>query len=94
MCCDKLPYNNPRIDVCMREFIDWLNMHHDIKTLLCCCGHDRYPETIVILNKELNLVYEYYTGITLSHGVRPRKRYYKRDPAGYYYIPEISAVKP
>lgn len=50
---------------------------------------EKYPKTIVVLNKQANDVFEYYSGIKLSAGIRKSKKYYKIDGDGYYYIPEI-----
>ena len=70
-----------RIDPCMKQFIKFIN-YHGIKTLACCCGHNKYPMTIVAdtggFAREL-----------FSNKIIPRKkRFYKRDKQGYYYIPE------
>jgi hypothetical protein len=52
--------------------------------LACCCGHGRYPKTIVV--KTCGYCIEYFSGVML-----PRlKRFYRRDALGFYYIPEIS----
>lgn len=72
-----------RIDPCMREKIAMLECLR-IPTLACCCGHGRYPETIVVDSPtgphELN------TSVKI-----PRKRrFYRRDDEGVYYIPEVS----
>ena len=38
-----------RIDPCMKHIIDFLN-HKGVKTVGCCCGHGKYPMTIVMEN--------------------------------------------
>lgn len=54
----------------------------------CCCGHRRYRRTVIIHNAA-GLNYEYYSNKTI-----PRKRkFYKLDKQGYYYIPEIDMPK-
>ena len=54
------------------------------KIVASCCGHNKYPRTVVC--KGVNRNYELFTNITI-----PRTRnFYKRDSEGYYYIPEIS----
>jgi hypothetical protein len=70
-----------RIDPCMRDKITLLSCMR-ITTLACCCGHEKYPETIIVDSPtgphELN------TGIKI-----PRKRrFYLKDNEGHYYIPE------
>ena len=52
--CEKTNYKipNPRIDKCMKIFV------YNLKLILrpmfiikaCCCGHKKYPMTIVMLN--------------------------------------------
>jgi len=71
-----------RVDGCMAQKILDLNTHSI--TLGCCCGHGRYPKTIIMQGKAG--IYEYYSGVVI-----PRtRRFYLTDKDGYYYIPEIS----
>ena len=81
-----------RVDGCMRKTIQDMNDpcsdHVTIETLGCCCGHGRYPETIII-RADHGGIYEYHSGIEI-----PRtRRFYLTDDDGYYYIPEISKPK-
>jgi len=79
----KIGDRTPRIDGCMSELIGPLN-RAGVKTLACCCGHGKYPATIIIINSE-GVITEFYTGRTI-----PRtRRFYRRDNEGYYYIPEL-----
>lgn len=84
------------IDKCMRKAVKTLdNTWSDYepghpmsrKVVACCCGHGRYPMTIVYKEQE----YDYYTHHELFSGKRiPRKkRFYLKDKKGYYYIPEV-----
>jgi len=89
--CKKTNYktSNPRVDKCMRDCISALEaMSHRssyIRVVACCCGHGKYPRTIVMGNSA-GTRWELLTGIMI-----PRKRkFYKRDSEGYYYIPECS----
>ena len=73
--------SNTQIDICMRPLINFLNSC-DYKTVACCCGHGRYPITVVV--EYLGNFRELFTNIHL-----PRtRRFYKKDKEGYYYIPE------
>ena len=57
------------------------------KTVACCCGHNKYPMTIVVKDKYGN-IYELF-----SQKVLPRKKkFYKKDEEGYYFIPETLIV--
>ena len=84
--CDKLPYNNPRIDKCLIKLIDDLNKSTELKTLASCCGHGVYEPTIVVKDHEGN-IYEYYSNKSLTS--KKRNRYYKKDKKGFYFVPEV-----
>lgn len=79
--CEFNPSNSGRrIDPCMKNIIYWLQIN-GIKTLACCCGHGKYPPSIVV-----NISYPFEI---FSYKNIPRKtRFYKKDEDGYYYIPE------
>ena len=82
--CKLNKWGNTRIDPCMRKVIHNLNKQ-GIKTLMCCCGHGKYPTSIIInigLSKILPL--EIFSGIQLEG----KKKFYKKDKDGYYYISE------
>lgn len=83
--------HNPRvIDKCMRAYIENLNlfMRKEYKILNCCCGHGKYPPTIVFRAVDPFTFFRYYD---LVSGVEiPRtKRFYTKDKEGYYYIKEV-----
>jgi len=80
-----LPNNKViRCDSCIRRLIELLNLH-GIKTVACCCGHMRYPITILIKNPKNGKIKEMLSGIEI-----PRKRnFYRRDSEGFFFIPEI-----
>jgi len=74
-----------RLDPCLREQIIKLNYIAPF-TVASCCGHYRYPETILVMY-DLGTVREIRSGVII-----PRKRrFYKIDTYGYYYIPELMA---
>lgn len=75
------------IDECMVRIVTSLNKSHNKKTVACCCGHDKYPRTIIIEDKSWDGETVYFDIIS---GVQiPRTRnFYKMDSEGYYYIPE------
>jgi len=77
----KIP--NTRIDECLRGAISTLNAH-GFKTVASCCGHKKYPLTIIYPGKSGGF-FDLFSGIKI-----PRKRnFYKRDKQGYYYIQEV-----
>ena len=85
--CKKVNYKscNVRIDKCIKPLIEWLNIGGH-ETVSSCCGHGKYPLTIVTVSYLLeNRAFE-----TISQTEIPRgKRFYKKDKQGYYYIPEV-----
>jgi len=88
--CKKTKYKipNPRIDKCMIKAIKTLTIifkHCKFKILACCCGHGKYPMTVVYQIPGGFMPMELFSGKAI-----PRKRnFYKRDKQGYYYIPEV-----
>ncbi len=54
------------------------------KILACCCGHNRYPMSIIAMSPR-GTIFEMFSNKDI-----PRKRkFYVRDLNGYYYIPEM-----
>lgn len=88
--CKKPKGVHNKIDKCMKPLIKFLN-RIDIETYGSCCGHGKYPMTIVSMGhldgKEC--YYELLTGIDIPR----RRRFYKKDKQNYYFIPEIIEEK-
>ena len=69
----------------MKKFIDNLNLFkkEEYQILACCCGHGKYPMTIIFTAGYG--IFDLVSGKDI-----PRKRnFYKKDKQGYYYIPEV-----
>jgi len=78
--------SNVRIDKCMINLIKHIKEYMPFEVLACCCGHGKYPMTIVGLDKSVKFGFRFEL---LSDVLIPRtRRFYKRDKQGYYYIPE------
>jgi len=73
-----------KVDKCIEHLITTLSFRG--KVLACCCGHGKYPPTIVISFVE-GRNWDVISGVRVPR----KKRFYKKDKDGYYYIPE--AVK-
>lgn len=85
--CEFNPSNaGRRIDPCMRGLIKALQ-REGINTIGCCCGHGKYPMSIVV--KYSDCICEYIT----FKKIWRKKRFYRRDEDGYYYIPEVVKFK-
>ena len=88
--CNK---HNPRkIDKCLELPLviwNWVIDKKKVKIVASCCGHGKYPMTIIVVKKD-GVIFDLISGIKI-----PRKRrFYKKDKQGYYYIPEtIKKVK-
>ena len=78
--------HNPRkIDKCLEHVLRLINTHTTLKTLASCCGHGKYPMTIIVYEFPKGEIFEYFSEVEI-----PRKRrFYVKDKKGYYYIPEI-----
>lgn len=78
-----------RVDSCMKDLIYSLNSH-GINTLACCCGHGKYPMTIIYRHKSSNIlngnIYDFCSGWGI---IDRKKRYYRKDKKGFYFIPEV-----
>lgn len=77
-------HNPSRIDRCMKNLVFRMKSY-GIKTLACCCGHKKYPMTIIV--KDCVGIYDIVSDIALTR----KKRFYVKDKQGYYYIPEVIA---
>ena len=85
MCKKKqFKYCPSEIDECLVRLIEFMKiMGGKLQPVASCCGHGKYPMTIIVRN---------HLGITwdlISNEIILRKRnFYKKDKQGYYYIPE------
>lgn len=93
MCKKKqFKYCPSEIDECMKNFIDVLNdllMKLPFKIVACCCGHKKYPMTIIVRNIMTGGCFD----LISSKSIPRKHKFYKRDKVGYYYIPETLEVK-
>jgi hypothetical protein len=85
--CKKTKGLHNRIDKCIKPLIRRLNTM-DINTYACCCGHGKYPMTIICKTEKGN----FYEFTTLTWILRKRK-FYVKDKQGYYFIPECQRKK-
>lgn len=86
MCknCNRKHLNNNRMDVCMECVCYLINEKTNYETLASCCGHGKYPMTVIVSDKRGRIL-EYFSQLTI-----PRKRnFYKRDEHGIFFVPEV-----
>ena len=84
MCKFKDNGEHSRIDECMKPLIKWLKMK-GFETAGSCCGHSKYPMTIVVKSITTGGYYELFS----RKNIPRTRRFYKKDKRGYYYIPEV-----
>jgi tRNA(Phe) wybutosine-synthesizing methylase Tyw3 len=83
--CDKLPYENPRIDTCIAPLVAKINAGGEYRTIASCCGHGWAIATIVVEERATCKIYEWFTGFPLKKA--KKHRYYKKDKkTGWYLI--------
>lgn len=76
---------NNRIDKCMKNLFIWFKPRNsNDEVIYCCCGHGKYPMSIIV--RTPGCCIEIFSDM---HFPRDKKRFYKRDKQGYYYIPEV-----
>ena len=85
----EIPYGNQadrfaKVDDCIAKEIIRLNKK-GITTLSSCCGHGIYKKTIIVLCKDKLTRMELFTKKIILR----KRRFYKKDKQGYYYIPEM-----
>lgn len=73
------------MDSCMEWVIKFLQVN-GIKTLASCCGHGKYPMSIIAKDKLTGWTIEIFSATILKN----KRRWYKQDKQGYYYIPEVT----
>jgi len=87
MCKLNKKNDGRRIDPCMKEVIRSLN-ENGIKTLACCCGHGKYPMTIVIDAGKDKIDHVVPLEIFSGQYLPRQKRFYVKLKSGDYVIPE------
>ena len=55
----------------------------------CCCGHNKYRPSIIVVAG--GVYAEIFSGTEISKRVDINPRFYKKDDEGYYFIPEAIA---
>jgi hypothetical protein len=85
--CKKTKGLHNRIDKCMKSFIENIKLilPPNLKIVACCCGHYKYPMTIIL---EYNNGQKYIDMVS-SKTIPRTRNFYVKDKQGYYYIPEV-----
>ena len=83
--------SNTQIDGCMLKAIATLKIifeHYGFKIRACCCGHKKYPMSIIYEIPEAG-IFELFSGKIIDR----KRNFYRKDEQGYYYIPEARGEK-
>ena len=94
MCKLNKSNKGTRIDPCMRSFINNLKIvltNTKTKVMACCCGHGKYPMTIVVEHTN-NFIEKGKFDLVSGKYIHTSRKFYKKDKQGYYYISETLAV--
>ena len=74
-----------KIDPCLIQVIQNLR-ELKVQTLACCCGHGKYPMSIIVnIGVDKIIPLEIFSNKVIER----KKKFYKKDKEGYYYIPEV-----
>jgi hypothetical protein len=78
----------------MRREIEDYNMlfRKEARIVGCCCGHGKYPKTIII-RVDSPLMGKFTFELFSRKNLLARKRFYRRDKEGHYYIPEVCEAR-
>ena len=88
MCKFNPKNDSRRIDPCMRPLIKWMKEMMDYDVVMCCCGHSVYNMTIVV--KFMHNGVPYFEEVLSGKRLERKRKFYKKDKQGYYYIPEVT----
>jgi hypothetical protein len=72
------------VDKCLEHLIENINGPY-LHTLGSCCGHNRYPASIIAFDEITERTIEIFS----NKEILRKKRFYKKDSNGYYFIPEV-----
>jgi len=82
--CIKKKYLNNKVDQCLKDRIENINKYSNYKTLGCCCGHGVYNPSIIVKD-----IFGNIKDLITNKQIPRKKRFYKKDKNGFYYIPEL-----
>lgn len=82
----ELPIKKIRCDKCIRNLIESMNVY-GYNTVACCCGHGKYPLTIVCKTRTGK-----YYDVVSGKSIQRIRNFYRLDSEGYYYIPEVNKL--
>ena len=82
--CKRCKPNNRKKDKCMIEVCRYISFLGKLEVVGSCCGHGKYPPSIIVKNKD-NQIWDLISNLNVGR----KRRFYKKDKQGIYYIPEV-----
>lgn len=77
-----------KVDKCLSGLLCFINGNTSFRTLGSCCGHGKYPMSIVCKSP-----FGFNVDICSGKIIPRKRRFYIKDSKGFYYIPEVSEKK-
>lgn len=92
--CDKLPYCARKVDPCIQKLVDKINKTWKgiFKTVCSCCGHGKYPTTVVVYNVIGKYYFEWFTKERVPHKGKKKLMFYTKDgkrKGDHYFLPTL-----
>jgi len=89
MCKFNPKNDSRRIDPCFKNICAWIEEHTGYEIVASCCGHGKYPPSIVVVRGRV--FREIFSDIEIEKPINVKPKFYKKDKKGVYYLPEVSA---
>lgn len=70
----------------MKGIVDRINEETHWDTFACCCGHGKYPPSLIVLDSRVKGIFmpqDLFSGRQFPHGTR---KFYQKDKHGYYHL--------
>jgi hypothetical protein len=88
--CKKIKGCGRRIDKCMQNLVSFINeTNSGWQSISSCCGHGKYRPTLILETFGIPSYLEVFSGKLIPK----RRKIYKKDKNGYYFIPELEKEK-
>ena len=93
--CVKLPYCSRKIDPCIQELVHRINTTWKgiFETVSSCCGHGKYPTTVVVRNVLSGYYFEWFSKVRVVPKGKKKLMIYKKDgprKRDYYFLSALN----
>ncbi len=52
--CKQHKHHGKMIDKCMRKIVEFINSETRFETVMCCCGHWKYPSSLIVIDSRVH----------------------------------------